>query len=192
MQPPNRQEIEFSQLSPSHFERIITLGNQVHGDNYLDAKGIESLYEKSFKDDINASYVSLIGDKLIGFRLTIAATKWTPDKWCTPEKWNIPEHQVCYFKCNTVDGAYRGEGVGSKLLQLSIQKASQQGALAGLAHIWLASPGNSAFQYFSKCGGELVKEHPGKWRAMSVHEGYCCPVCPDICECVAAEMLLKF
>ncbi|GAB5381490.1 MAG: hypothetical protein Alis3KO_33900 [Aliiglaciecola sp.] len=185
-------EIEYHSLAPEHFDRIIALGNQVHGDNYLDQRSIKQLYENSFDRRINASYVSVIGDELVGFRLTIAAPHWQTDKWCSPEKWNVSPEQVCYFKCNTVSDAYRGHGVGSNLLNLSIQKAKLQGAKAGLAHIWLASPGNSAFRYFSKCGGELIAKHPGKWRHMSIEDGYCCPVCPDICECVAAEMLLTF
>lgn len=185
-------EIRYASLAPEHFDRVIALGNHVHGDNYLDRPSIESLYQKSFSNGINASYVSVIGDELIGFRLTIAAPHWQADKWCTPHDWNISPHQVCYFKCNTVSDACRSKGVGSTLLQLSIKKAQLQGAKAGLAHIWLASPGNSAFRYFSKCGGKVIKEHPGKWRNLSIEDGYCCPVCPDICECVAAEMLLTF
>ncbi|WJG08891.1 GNAT family N-acetyltransferase [Aliiglaciecola sp. LCG003] len=185
-------EIRFEPLAPQHFERIIALGNQVHGDNYLDVASLQDLYLNSFQHGINASLVSLDGDTLIGFRLTIAAKKWKMDKWCSADKWLLPSEQVCYFKCNTVDDAYRGLGIGSKLLSLSIEKARHQGAKAGLAHIWLASPGNSAYKYFSKCGGKLIAEHPGKWRHLSIEEGYCCPVCNDICECVAAEMLLEF
>lgn len=185
-------KIQYLSLAPEHFGRVIALGNQVHGDNYLDLPGIERLYESSFENGINASYVSVIGDDLIGFRLTVAAPHWQIDKWCSPEKWHIAPAQVCYFKCNTVSDVHRGHGVGSKLLKLSIDKAKQQGAKAGLAHIWLASPGNSAFRYFSKCGGEVIAKHPGKWRQLSIEDGYRCPVCPDICECVAAEMLLTF
>ncbi|MDC0601956.1 GNAT family N-acetyltransferase [Aliiglaciecola sp.] len=185
-------DIQYQPLAPIHFERLIKLANQVHGDNYLDSQSMQDLYERSFHLGVNASFVSLIGDKLIGFRLTIAATHWQSDKWCSPEKWSVPEQQVCYFKCNTVDADYRKHGVGSRLLSLSIDQAKAQGARAGLAHIWLASPGNSAFKYFSKCGGKLVAEHPGKWRQLSISEGYCCPVCNDLCECTAAEMLLKF
>jgi ribosomal protein S18 acetylase RimI-like enzyme len=186
------QNIQYHPLSPEHFERLLALANYVHGDNYLDLESIQTLYRKSFSSGINASFVALIDDKLIGFRLTIAAQHWKVDQWCTPSMWPFPANQVCYFKCNTVDSEYRQFGVGSTLLRMSIETAKQQGAKAGLAHIWLASPGNSAFRYFSKCGGRLIKEHPGKWRDSSINDGYCCPVCVDVCECVAAEMLLTF
>ncbi|MFA3792633.1 GNAT family N-acetyltransferase [Aliiglaciecola sp. SL4] len=192
MKPINNHEIQFCSLEPCHFERVLALGNHVHGDNYLNEEGLEKLFTQSFQNNVNASFVSLKGDKIIGFRLTIAANNWQPDEWCTPLQWNTPAEQVCYFKCNTVDSNYRGAGIGSKLLSLSIQKAQEQGASAGLAHIWLASPGNSAFRYFSKCGGKLIKRHPGKWQSSCFEDGYICPICNESCECVAAEMLLNF
>ena len=185
-------QIQYQQLKPDHFDGVLTLGNHVHGDNYLDPKSIARLYEQSFDQGINASWVAISDDVVVGFRLTIAAPNWQPDKWCSPELWAVEQEKVCYFKCNTVDASMRGHGIGSKLLGLSIEKAKEQGSLAGLAHIWLASPGNSAYKYFSKCGGKTVKEHPGKWAQLCIDDGYECPVCPGICECVAAEMLLTF
>lgn len=186
------EQIEYQQLSPVHFDGVLSLGNHVHGDNYLDTERLNDLYNRSFKDGVNASWVALSAGKVVGFRLTIAAGQWQPDKWCTPEQWGVPQDRVCYFKCNTVDEVCRGKGVGSHLLRLSVEQARQQGSLAGLAHIWLASPGNSAFLYFSKCGGQLVKHHPNKWQHLSINEGYECPVCDGLCTCTAAEMLLTF
>lgn len=186
------EKIDYKQLAPAFFDQVIGLGNKVHGDNYLDPESLARIYHKSIVNGINASWVALICDELVGFRLTLAADQWEPDHWCTPDLWNVASKHVCYFKCNTVDERYRSAGIGSRLLSLSINCARQQGSHAGLAHIWLASPGNSAFRYFSKCGGELIKKHPGKWRNLSIDDGYCCPVCPDICECVAAEMIIHF
>jgi GNAT superfamily N-acetyltransferase len=186
------EKIQYRQLAPEHFDQLIALANHVHGDNYLDQTKMADLYQRSFSKGINASWVALDGATLVGFRLTIAAQHWQIDKWCTPEYWRFPAEQVCYFKCNTVDENYRGKNIGPKLLALSIEQAARQGSLAGIAHIWMASPGNSAFRYFSKCGGELVKEHPGKWNELCVTENYVCPLCGDDCNCVAAEMLLTF
>ncbi len=186
------KQISYMQLAPDHFAGVIALGNRVHGDNYLTAESLQTIYDNSWQDKVNASWVAIFDDQIVGFRLTYAPSKWTPDKWCSPERWPVPQTQVCYFKCNTVDKAMRGHGVGSMLLQRSIEQAKLQGAKAGLAHIWLASPGNSAFKYFSKNGGKLVKEHPNKWRHESVYEGYNCPVCDGYCECIAAEMILPF
>lgn len=185
-------DIAYQPLAPVHFERLLQLANHVHGDNYLDQQSLTQYYHAGLKSGINASWVALDGERLVGFRLTLAAGNWQPDKWCSPALWHLPQDQVCYFKCNTVDEQYRAAGIGSTMLKLSVDKARQQGAKGGLAHIWLASPGNSAFLYFSKCGGQLVKEHPGKWQDNCENDGYVCPVCGTRCDCVAAEMLLRF
>ena len=185
-------KIQYQQLGPEHFEQVVTLAIAVHGENYLDLQGIEQLYQRSFVKNINASWVALLDNHVIGFRLTIAAPNWLADEWCSQADWGIEKKHLCYFKCNTVHKNCRGMGIGSKLLRLSIKSAKQQGGQAGLAHIWLASPGNSAFRYFSKCGGQIVKHHPNKWRELSIKDGYRCPVCEDLCECTAAEMILHF
>jgi GNAT superfamily N-acetyltransferase len=185
-------KILYQQLVPQHFHQVLELATAVHGENYLDMPGLQRIYQHSFEQNINASWVAVDDQQIIGFRLTIAAPYWQPDRWCSPDAWGIEQRQLCYFKCNTVAQQYRGQGIGQRLLLLSIEKAKLQGCVAGLAHIWLASPNNSAFQYFSKCGGETIKHHPAKWRDLSIQEGYICPVCPDICECVAAEMILYF
>lgn len=186
------QQICYQLFQPEHFSQVIELGNKVHGDKYLDVPELESLYQKSFQNSINASVVALKGDTLVGFRLTMAPTQWLPDKWCSPTKWQVPIEKVSYFKCNTVDTALQGQGIGPQMLKRSIKQSCLQGAEAGLAHIWLASPNNSAFRYFKKCGGELIKEHINKWQSLSIENNYDCPVCGSLCTCTAAEMLLKY
>lgn len=184
--------ITYCPLAPRHFAGVIKLGNAVHGDNYLCAQSLQSIYNKSFHNGINASWVALDTHQVVGFRLTLAHTQWQPDKWCTPSRWPVATNAVCYFKCNTVDPARQGQSIGSTMLQHSVDSARQQGAAAGLAHIWLASPGNSAFLYFRKNGGELIRKHPDKWRYEALYEGYDCPVCDSVCHCEGAEMLLTF
>lgn len=184
--------VEYKSFQPEFFGQVIELGNRVHGDNYLDLPVVQELYKKSFQNELNASIVALNEDRLIGFRLTIAPRHWAPDKWCTPSKWAISQNKVSYFKCNTVDSNYQGQGIGPQMLQRSVEQSLKQGAQAGLAHIWLASPNNSAYRYFKKCGGELIKEHPNKWRALSLENQYDCPVCGRLCNCTAAEMILRF
>lgn len=187
-----KKTITYKAYEPNDIPAVIALGNTVHGDNYLDPEKAQYLYESGFKDNINASLVAYDGDKLVGFRLTQGAEQWHIDEWCSPDLWGWSEEQVCYFKCNTVDATYRGYGIGSELLKRSIEQAKKQGAKAGLAHIWLASPGNSAFKYFKKCGGELVKEHPNRWQSWFESDGYICPVCGEHCTCTAAEMIIHF
>ncbi|WP_281555930.1 GNAT family N-acetyltransferase [Thalassomonas sp. RHCl1] len=181
----------YKNLTPDDFDNIITLGNFVHGDGYLNSENIRAWYEKGIKNGINSGYVVYDQNKLIGFRITFAAGQWHVDKWCSPQLWKVPVDKSCYFKCNTVDENYRGHGIGGQLLKLSIAAAKEQGSLAGVSHLWRQSPGNSAVKYFTKCGGQLVKSHPDKWYEDSKN-GYNCILCGYNCHCEAAEMIIYF
>lgn len=182
--------VNYQPLNTMHFGAVMALGNQVHGDNYLTMESLQQYAKASYVQNINASWVAVQGERLVGFRITLAAGNWEVDQWCTPQAWHIAAHKICYFKCNTVSEDCRGLGIGSELLRRSINSVKQQGSEAGLAHIWLASPGNSAFKYFSKAGGKLIKKHPNKWREL--YTDFDCPICGSSCACVAGEMLLTF
>jgi len=189
-------QVTYREMLPEDFSAIIALGTAVHGAGYIDNDNMIAWYEKGLTKQknsalINANFVAYYEEKLIGFRLTYAVNQWETDEWCSPKLWQHPVDKVCYFKCNTVDENYRGYGVGSQLLNLSTKAAIEQGAVAGVSHLWKQSPGNSAVKYFTKCGGILVKEHPDRWNEMS-KQGYECPACENECHCVAAEMIINF
>jgi len=184
-------QISYKPFTSDDFEQVIELGTLVHGTGYIDSSNIRAWYEKGIKSGINAGFVAYDNDKLVGFRITYATNNWTIDQWCSPDKWQIESSKVCYFKCNTVDENYRGYGIGSQLLKLSIDAAKAQGALAGISHLWRQSPGNSAVKYFTKCGGKLVQSHPDKWHQDSLN-GYNCTICGYDCHCEAAEMIIYF
>ena len=38
------QQVDYQQLCPEHFAPLIALGNQVHGDNYLDHESLTRYY----------------------------------------------------------------------------------------------------------------------------------------------------
>lgn len=189
------KNIIYKSLTTTDFKQLVTLANHVHGDGYLTLEKLNSWYEKGLTRQneqlINASFVAYDENKLVGFRITYAVDKWQIDQWATPKLWRVNANEVCYFKCNTVDENYRGYGIGSKMLALSIAAAKKQGAKAGVSHLWKQSPGNSAVKYFTKCGGELVKSHPGKWNEESKN-GYDCIFCGFDCQCEAAEMIIYF
>jgi ribosomal protein S18 acetylase RimI-like enzyme len=184
------ENTQFVFLTPEHFPDILKLSEQVHGLNYLDQAKLEELYEKSFQKNRNASWVAIDRDRLIGYRLTIAPGNWQADQWCSPDLWNMPIEQLCYFKTIAISQEYRGQGIGSHLLKLSISSVRQQGGRGGLAHIWVASPNNSAYHYFAKAGGKRIATHQGKWS--DPQGNYQCPACNTDCQCEAAEMLLRF
>jgi len=188
---PKKPIIKYLPLSAEYFSQVITLGNQVHGDGYLDDINIAQWTNKGIINNINSSFVALLNDKVVGFRITYAAKTWHIDQWCSPNLWQVASDKCCYFKCNTVDEQYRGLGIGKGLLLKAIKAAQQQGALAGISHLWKQSPNNSAVSYFTKCGGELINSHPGKWNEES-KQGYNCILCGHDCHCEAAEMIIYF
>jgi len=183
--------IKYLPLTAEYFSQVITLANHVHGDGYLNSESLNQWTKKGIVNNINASFVALLDNKVIGFRSTYSAKQWNIDQWCSPSLWQIDSGKCCYFKCNTVDEKYRGLGIGKQLLQLAIEGATQQGSVAGISHLWKQSPNNSAVSYFTKCGGNLIKSHPGKWNEES-KQGYNCILCGHDCHCEAAEMIIYF
>lgn len=182
-----------AELTSEHFSAVVALANLIHGDNYLDEVSLKSMQGLGIKGGINASFVALDNaSDIIGYRLSFAAGQWHIDNWCSQELWPVPVERMAYFKSVGVAVAARGQGVASALLRQSGQALKQQGALAGLAHIWRESPGNAAQRYFSQAGATLLKVHPDKWRHLSESAGYHCPVCGALCRCSAAEMALVF
>ena len=187
----NKDTIRYLPLTSAYFSQVITLANQVHGEGYLDDEKIKQWTNKGIVNAINCSFVALLDSKLVGFRSTYSANQWSIDQWCSPALWQVDSQKCCYFKCNTVDEKYRGLGIGKQLLKLAIEAAQQQGAQAGISHLWKQSPNNSAVSYFSKCGGKLIKSHPDKWNEDS-RQGYDCVLCGHDCHCEAAEMIIHF
>jgi ribosomal protein S18 acetylase RimI-like enzyme len=186
-----KNSITYKILTSEDFEACVMLGTEVHGGGYIDLVNIKEWVDKGTKNNINASFVAYDGDKIVGFRITYSAKQWQMDQWSSTELWNIEPSKVCYFKCNSVDKNYRGYGIGSELLYLAITAVKKQGAQAGVSHLWMESPGNSAVKYFTKCGGKLVKEHPDRWLESSL-QGYDCTICDIECHCTAAEMIIYF
>lgn len=179
-------------MQPDHFAGVIALANQVHGDNYLDLAKLTELHQLGVKQEVNASFVALSDNNVVGYRLSYAAGQWPLDEWCTVKLWPVAPEQMAYFKSVAVAPELQGQGLGSALLKASVSALRQQGAVAGLAHIWRESPGNAAERYFSKAGGKLLKIHPDRWLHLCKTVGYVCPVCGNQCHCTAAEMVLTF
>ena len=76
-----QSDISYESLAPEFFAGVISLGNHVHGDNYLTNELLADYYAKSFVGNTNASWVALYKQKVVGFRLTFAHTQWEADEW---------------------------------------------------------------------------------------------------------------
>ncbi|CUS47309.1 MAG: hypothetical protein HLUCCO02_06870 [Idiomarinaceae bacterium HL-53] len=185
--------LTFRPMTAADEAAVVTLANEVHGDNYLSPESFHDFLARGITSNgRNLNWLAFENDDLVGVRLTFAAGQWPIDDWCTPSAWPIPAEKLCYFKCAAVSERSQGGGVGKGLLYHSILEAVGSGCEGGLAHIWRQSPNNSAFEYFSRCGGELIQDHPDRWLSASLNDGYYCPVCDGTCHCVAAEMILPF
>lgn len=186
------KQVVYRPMTAADQAAVLRVANEVHGDNYLTESLFHDYLARAQHGAINLNWLAFVDDELVGVRITFAPGHWPTDDQTTPAEWPVPAAQMCYFKCAAVLESARGLGVGRGLLMHSITAAQQLGCRAGLAHIWLQSPNNSAFAYFSKCGGQLIREHKRRWLALSLEEGYHCPVCDGDCYCTAAEMVLPF
>lgn len=179
-------------LTETYYQQALSLANEVHGDNYLDLSSLVDMQKKASKNAINANFIALDGDTVVGLRLSYAANQWPLDEWCTPSLWPCAQTDMAYFKCIAIDPNQQGKGIGPKLLTASINALKQQGAKAGIGHLWQQSPGNGAVKYFTKAGGKLIKEHKNRWYEYSIKENYQCTICGVPCHCSAAEMVIEF
>ncbi|MDP5190910.1 GNAT family N-acetyltransferase [Rheinheimera baltica] len=184
--------MQYLPLTEAFFPAVVLLANQIHGDNYLTVSELQQMWQSGIKNNINASFIALDNTTVVGFRISYAAGQWLQDKWCSVSLWPVSSTKMAYFKSVGVKPEYRGQGVAKNLLLHSICALQQQGAEAGLAHIWRESPGNAAQLYFAKAGAKLLYVHPDRWRHLSETMGYICPCCGNLCRCTAAEMVLPF
>lgn len=187
----NKPDWQLYALEPKFFQAVVTLANKVHGEGYLTSSSLASMVAQGCMASKNASFVAVIADKVVAYRLSFAAGQWQPDQWCRIENWPVTTATMAYFKSVAVNPVFQGYGIGQALLQQSSNILKQQGAKAGLAHLWRESPNNSAVRYFSRAGGKLIAIHNNRWQHLSA-QGYACPRCDALCCCSAAEMVLRF
>lgn len=188
---PKNKHFQLVPMGESHFGSIRDLASEVFEPHYLTLTDIEEGYQKSCAKGPTSSFVVLLDGRLIGFRLTYGPGTWDITRDYTPEKWNAAPEQVCYFKVACVHPDYSGLGLGQVLLDGAVGVSRRQGAIAGVADIWLNSPHNSAYKYFSKAGGEVVNIHHGRWAHRHSAENPC-DICGPSCRCIGAEMILHF
>jgi len=182
----DRVNMEIRELKLTDFKGIESLAEVVFGEGYLDKNTLDLVWERTHKNDINSSFVLIEKDRVVGFRLTYAAGNWYEEGNYCPDRWGCPVEEVCYFKISCLDPDFRGRGLGQILLKNAIDASMAQGAKAGIADIWLNSPNNSAYKYFSRAGGEVVNIYHSRW------SGKPCIRCGKSCECLGAEMILRF
>lgn len=187
----NRVDLQLRTLQPQDVADVTKLATLVHGAGYTEPQQLASWAAQGTKAGYSACLVAEVNQQIVAYRISFAAGQWQTDQWCSVTRWPVSMHKMAYFKSVAVHPAWQGQGIGQQLLQDSIRLLKQQGAEAGLAHLWRESPNNSAVRYFSKAGGHLLQIHPNRWQHLSA-AGYQCPRCGAWCCCSAAEMVLAF
>lgn len=186
-------------LQEKDFENIIKLGNSIFGDNHLTQDNLKSILKKSTKDNKNCSFILTLNEgdgieRFIGFRLTYAPGQWIDSYDSNLElsldKWGFDSEKTAYMKINALDEQFRGLGFGRMLLDRAIAETRRMGAEAAVAHIWMNSPNNSAYNYFSRAGGRVVKLYPSYFTYHAKDNP--CIRCGFPCECLAAEMIIDY
>ena len=158
------------------------------GENYFIEKDLENILDLSIKDGLNASFLAIEDNELVGIRLTYAPGSWVNKfpQGISPDLWKVEKNEVAYFKSLFIKEDYQGKGLGKKLSNESIKVLLKMGAKAIVCHSWLESPNDSSRRYLKKMGFEKIKEHPLFWSCLD----YECVRCtPKKCACTAVEMI---
>jgi ribosomal protein S18 acetylase RimI-like enzyme len=186
-------------LKKEDFDAIVKLGDKIVGKHYTSRKELEDILKRSTKDGVNCSFTLSInegdgaGERLIGFRLTCAPGQWVDSysRELSRQDWGFDPEKVAYLKSNMIEEEFRGRGFGRMLLDYTVAAAKRAGADAGVAQVWMNSPGNSAFKYFTRAGGRLIKIYPAYWADLHDTDALCSH-CGAVCNCPAAEMIIDF
>lgn len=175
------------ELQTSDLAAVKDFTDQWIGENYYQMSELEECLTFSQAQNLNASFVAMDGEKLIGVRLTYAPGSWVQKaRGITPTEWDSEADRVAYFKSLFIHGDYQKKGIGKKLSDKSISVLKELKAKAIICHSWLESPGNSSQKYLMKMGFSEVAQHPKFWYPID----YECTRCaPERCVCTASEMI---
>lgn len=184
-------QIEYRNISPKDLDKILRFTDRWIGKGYFQKDELRVTLLKGIKDDLNANFIAVIDDKIIGVRICFAPGEWINIKdlrGLSPGSWGVDMDKIAYFKSLFIHDKYQGKGIGSKLSRLAIEKLKQMGAEAILAHAWQESPEDSSRKYMSKMGFRQVADHRKFWYLVD----YECTRCgaDERCICTASEMVL--
>ena len=170
---------------------VKNLSDVVFGVDYYILSELQGVLEKSVLGQISASYILLDEEnpsQALGARLTYAPGQWEDflKKSSSPELWEVEPRKVGYFKSLFLQESLRGQKLGPKMSEFSIQALKTMGAQAIACHSWAESPENSSQRYLKKIGFQKLKEHKLFWSEAN----YECVRCGSPpCQCAAMEMI---
>ena len=186
------REVFIRPLEESDLKNVQLFTDQWIGKDYYSYSELKDAFGKGKKESLNASFIALSGDEVVGVRLTYAPGTWIEPsteifkKGLSTREWKVSPLKMGYFKSLFVHGDYQGRGIGKDLSNKALSVLKEMGAEAVLCHSWMESPQNTSQRYLLKMGFQKIKEHPKFWYEID----YFCPRCgPSRCICTAGEMI---
>ena len=186
------KEIFIRPLEGSDLKKVQLFTDRWIGKDYYIYSELQDVFKKGNQGALNASFIALSGDNVVGVRLTYAPGTWIESsteifkKGLSTKEWKVLSSKMGYFKSLFVHGDFQGKGIGKVLSNKALSILKEMGAEAVLCHSWMESPENSSQRYLLKMGFQKIKEHPKFWYEID----YFCPRCgPSRCVCTAGEMI---
>ena len=187
-----KKEVFIRPLEESDLKSVQLFTDRWIGKDYYSYSELQDAFKKGNQGALNASFIALSGDDVVGVRLTYAPGTWIESsteifkKGLSTKEWKVPSPKMGYFKSLFVHGDFQGKGIGKVLSNKALSILKEMGAEAVLCHSWMESPENSSQRYLLKMGFQKIKEHPKFWYEID----YFCPRCgPSRCVCTAGEMI---
>jgi ribosomal protein S18 acetylase RimI-like enzyme len=182
-------EYRIRPISVFDIQKIVDFADQWIAENYYKKSQLRALLMKGVREDVNASFVALDKNKIIGFGLAFAPSEWITqdDEFnLSSHLWNVPSDDVAYLKNLVVDKNYQGLGIGRAILDKTTQAVKDMGAKAIVCHSWVESPKNTSRKYFDKMNFKPVNLHDNFWY---FKDYICAKYSPRKCDCSACEMI---
>ncbi len=185
-------DIQIEAISPSHYEKIIKLSDDIFGRGYLNMETLLESIKKSNSKGLQNAFSILSGNKFLGFAIAFAPGKWEAKKeGYTLDQWPGGIERASYFEKIVISPRHTKKGIGSVLLQELKETAKRQGALFGVAHSWLQSQKKSSLNFAEANGSRTIKIWQRYWKKDSEEKGWNCFHCGNPCLCDAAEIIFQ-
>jgi ribosomal protein S18 acetylase RimI-like enzyme len=180
------------EISVFDIQKVIDFADKWIAKNHFKRMQLRDFLMKGIREDINASFLALDNEKVIGLRLTFAPGEWINEDHeltLSPHLWHIDKDSVAYLKSLFIDKEYQGMGIGKILSEKSISAVKAMGAKGIVCHSWVESPRNLSRKYLDKMNFKAINLHENFW---SFKDHTCAKCTPRQCECSACEMLHIF